>query len=83
MSSDLLDGVLDLSVLIVDPGNLLLSTSFLKIDQLSKLEFILLRPPGLEASGLFSVNPLAERINVCFGETTKYTKGSVKVKTDG
>lgn len=83
MSSDLLDGILDPSVLIIDPGNYLLGTSVLEIDQFLKLEFVHLRPPGLKASGLFPINPLAERVNVCFRETTKYAKGSIKVKTDG
>ena len=83
MTSDLLNGILDPSVLIIDPGNLLFGTSCLKVDQLSKFEFVLLRPSGLKVSDFLPIDPLAERVDVCFGEMTKYTKGSVKVKTDG
>ena len=46
MSPDLLDGDLNLSVVFFESGKLLLGTSFLEIDQLWKLELVLLRLLG-------------------------------------
>lgn len=77
----MLDGILYPFVLmILYPGNLSFSTSFLEFGQLSRLKFVSFGHLGVEASGLLPQGPPIERVNVCFGKTTKGTKCSVKVQ---